>query len=1251
MVMTTRTGNWAVPFLEPGVYDVRVEASGFQVVNKTSVTLLTGQTAVVNFSMPVGKITESVNVDASADVLDYDKADRGNVIQNQQIEELPVNTGDTFNLTTLSPGVTSTTTGTTPGNQSAQTLGIHGASVEFNIDGVTNQSETGPEHYTFPPPVEVLQEFKITTNAFDAANGRSPGGQVDMTLKTGTKKLHGAAYEYLQRAFLNANTSTNDANISLAQQSGKSTVAYNKGASTQNQYGFELDGPVIIPKLWGAAHGTFFTLFYEDLSNHGVATATTSVPTPAMLTGDFSGLLNLTVNGKPYNGVIYDPTTEAACTANNTDHGTYSSQHPAVCRYQFGYGPGATPGPQGNPVATGAANVIPAGRLSPVAQAITSWYPAPNATPQPTTGNPFANNYVGHAPSNSDNKTYLVKITQSIGEKNTVDVTGRVWKFFAQANNAFPRNDVNAAHPGTNEAVDVAHYNGTDYRYPSLNVSWTRTVRPNIVNIFRGLITSALESDSTGPSSGYDPSNLGFASSIGAASSTYFQRFPLTNIANFNALGSLAVLYRGDDALQLLDTASWVHGNHNMHFGGEIRYQQYSQKSNNGNGVTLGISNAWTQQWDTNVVGNSSAISSNVGSQITTGPLYNYSGNSVASMFLGTWDSGSATTSGGNYFSSHYGAAYFQDDWKLRSNLTLNLGVRWENPGLGLKDRFNRLNSGFDTTDVNPINGLISASTLAGLPVSTSLLGGVTYAGAGGNSIWEFKPVDWQFGPRAGFAYTINQSTVLRGGLGLFFSDQATGNQNAPNQYGYSTSTSYTGSSPVAQGSNTLIQPRQNMANPFPTFQQATGNCGGSRLQCLQTNAGQALSFQNQNYHPAEVLESSLSVERQLTRRDTVEVAYAGTRSYGNAYSDDVNHISAAAQAECDPLRGGNGLNCTQAFGATPQAGTVDGYIANPFQGLAPFSAAGAYYTNSSIQRINFTRPFPIFQGITQNLINGGKSWYNGLEVIYNHRTAHGLTLNVNYSHAKSINANGFVDTVNRVPARQISSVDIPHQLSIASVYYLPIARGHGFFPNMPRYLDLLVGGWRASGVYRYQSGTPQTLQGWIINPTANGGSLLPRTRYWTGSSNPYFPALPASSTGNSYIQRMKPCVATTDPNTGAISWIAQSQPLVTAGLCTTPNYIQVGAFGATPNNEYTGVRLGPNNQLDANIGKDFAITKAIVFQMRIDAFNVLNHVQQLSTNFDTSTSDGLFGTYQMGTAGGGNASNRYVQIDARVRF
>ncbi len=1252
IAVTTSTGNWTVPFLNPGIYDVRVEAENFQSVNQVDITLETGQTATVNFALNPGRVSETVVVNASEKVLDYEKADRGMLIENKSMEELPVTTGNSFNLALLSPGVMTTTAGA-PYNQSAQSLSIHNAGVEFNIDGVTNASMTGPEHYTYAPPVAAVQEFKITTNPLDAAIGRSPGGQIDMTLKTGTQKLHGTAYEYLMRAFLNANSSTNDANIANALAAGKSTKPYNKAASTGNQWGFELDGPVIIPKLMSGNRRTFFTIMFEDLGNHGVGTSTATVPTPEMMgkgskypgQGDFSGLLGLTQpGGASYNEAIYDPMSEAACTANNTDNGTYAKGNPHVCRYQFGFGPGPRPGPQGNPVQVGPINVIPASRINPVALAILSWYPSPNQSPTFSTSNPFGSNYVGNPPGNRDNKTYLIKLDVNYGDNDSFDITGKLWKTYGQANSALPRSNVNSDHPGINETVNIAHYNGTDYRYPSLSTSWTHIFSPSIVNVIRGLVTTALESDATGPDNGYNPANLGFPSAMASVSS-YFNRFPYVKIANYTVLGSQTGLYRGDDMLQLSDTVNWTRGNHTTHFGGEVRFTQYSQKSSNGNGITLNTSNAWSQQWDTNVTGTINSISSNVGY------TNNYSGNSIASMMLGTWDNGPstspsvATAAAGSYFSSHYAAAYFQDDWKVRPNLTLNLGVRWEDPGIGLVDRYDRLNSVFDNTDINPITSLVSPATLASLGFSGGFLGGPTWAGVGGNPRSEYHHVLWQFGPRAGFAYTVNQKTVVRGGIGLFFNDQANGNQFQPGQLGFSTSTSYNSSTVSSIGG---LTPANNLANPFPTFQSATGNCGGNKVACLVTNAGQGLSYENPNYHPAELLQVSFGVERQLTGKDTVEISFASTRGYDNTVSDDINHVSASAQAACDPLRGGNGKNCTQAYGSTPSPGTTVGYISNPFYQLTPFAASGAYYTNTTIQKINFTRPYPVFQSITANRLNGGKSWYNAGEVIYDHRTSLGLTMHVGYGYSKALGSGGYVDTINRVPARGISSTDAPHRLTVSGVYQLPIGRGRALFSRMPRYADLVAGGWQVGSIYLYQSGFPQDMSGWIIDQKANGGYLLPKKRYWSGNSNPWFPNY-QSAGQNSYVQRMKPCVASTDPNTGDIIWYGQSQALVNQGLCSTPNFIKVGTYGVTPNIVYSGIREGVNNNFDMNLSKNFTITEGKTFQLRIDAFNALNHIQLSNTKF--STSDGTFGQYVLGTAGNGSACCRTIQIIGRLTW
>lgn len=1215
--VSTGSGDYSVPFLDPGIYDVRVEAERFQSVNKTSLSLATDQTLAVNFLLQPGNVTQTVSVNASSVVLDYDKPDRGDIVDNKRIQELPVNTGNTFNLADLSAGIStgSSYIAQAYNNQSAQSLSIHGAAVEFNLDGVTDLSMTGGQNYAYAPPTAAVQEFKITTNAFDAAAGRSPGGAIDMTLKTGTKQLHGTAYEQLQRAFLNANTSSNNANIALH---GPSSI-YNKPASSQDQYGAELDGPVIIPKIWSSRRQTFFTLLYETVHQRGIGTATASVPLPAMLNGDFSSLL--TAKGATYNQPIYDPLSEAACTANNTDNGTYASGHPHVCRYQFGYGPGAAPGPQGGPVLTGTPNVIPTSRLNPVATSILSWYPAPNLAPTPSTSNDFGTNFIGTTPGISLNRTYLIKLDQNHGEKDSYNLTLKLWTQFGTANGAFPRNNVNSVHPGPNFAAATAHFL-SHYKDPSVTVGWIHAFSPNLVNSAKASVLITDQTDSTGPANGFNPANLGFPASLAASNPTYFNRFPLTNLSNYNALGSITGLDRGDNELQVGDEVNYTRGQHNMHFGVDLRPTQYGQRSSNGSGsaLNLSIGKAWTQQWDTVVTGGATNLSTAAG----------YSGNAIASLLVGTADSGNATAPPSVYYSSHYYAAYFQDDWKVRPNLTLNLGLRWETLGDGDVERHNRQVYDFNTTDVNPITNLINFS---GLPIN-QLLGGITFAGVGGNPRGPFSTVLDQFGPRLGFAFTANPRTVLRGGIGLYYGDQGNGNAYAPAQNGYTSTTNYVGSN---DGGAT---PLQNLADPFPVIQPVTGNCNGNKTACLVTNVGQSLSFINPNFRPPLVLMSALSVEQQFTKWDTLELAYAGNRTYNPTYSYDLNHISAAAQAACDPERGGKGTNCTS--GAATGTG---GYIRNPFKGVAAF-AGTSYYTAPTIQRYNFSRPFPQFTSITESNLNGGEYYYNALEATYNHRTSVGLTLHATYTFSKAISASGYADMINNIPSRTISGTDVPHRITISDVYLLPFQRGRGIFPNMNRYLDLLVGGWQVSSIFTYQSGLPFSISGYEINPSANGGYLVHRQRYYPGQTNPYYSGKYTSP--NSYVQAFKPCVGTRDPNTGSVTLQAYS---VAAG-CTAANFVSIiSTFGETRNVEYTGIRLQRTVDVDANISKSFKIHDKMSFQLRMDAFNALNHTVQLSSGYDTSSGDSNFGTFQMGTASSGNYPPRVLQLTGRLTF
>jgi hypothetical protein len=1259
--ITTGAGNYTVLFLDPGTYDVSVQATNFKGLVKTGITLQTDETATVNFSLTPGEVTQTVTVSASEDILDYVKPDRGDVVEGERLNELPVLAGDAFNLSELSAGVVNTlaTTNYNGYNQLAQSISIHGTGIEMNLDGMTNVSMTGAQNYAYDPPADTVQEFKISTNAFDASQGRSPGGSIDMTLKTGTQKLHGAVYEIMRRGFMDANSSTDDANL-LANPISATNPNDDRFAvpqHTQDYFGAELDGPVILPRIWGASRKTFFLLSYEEIRNlQAIASSgSESVPTAAMIgngtqypgEGDFGSMLS--ANGSLYNEPIYDPLSEAACTANNTDpaSGSYTSSNAQTCRYQFGFGPGPTPGPQGNPVQIGPPNVIPKNRMDPTAGAVLSWYPSALQAASPTAANPLNDNYALNNPVTALDRTYLLKLDQNVGNNDVYGLELRLWMEFGTSENNSPRTNVNASHPGVNWAGYGAHWN-SHYKDPSLLLSWTHTFSPHLVNSAKASILITDQTDNTGPPGFFNPASLGFASPLASANQEYLGRFPSVTPGNFNTLGSIPGLERGDNELAVNDILNYLHGKHSIKIGGYLRPGQYSQRVSNtaGNGINLSVGKAWTQQYDTLVTGGTTGFTSvSDSSPTTTNGGKSESGNSIASMLLSTWDSGNVTIQPNDYYSQYYYAAFFQDDWKVRPNLTLNLGVRWEDFGGGEVDRQNRQIYDFDSTDVNPINSLISAS---GLPISGSLLGGITYAGVNGNPRHPFKTVYYDFGPRAGFAYTWNSKTVVRGGMGLYYQDDnngGAGNNYAPPQTGYTSTTNYTGSVNGA-GQTPLL----NLSNPFPTLQPATGDCGGNQSQCLETNAGQTLSFINPNYHPPIYLQAAFGFERQFTGRDTLEVSYVSTRGYGLAYTDDIDHISAAAQAACDPMRGGPESNCTS--GST--TGTL-GYVTNPFKGLAPF-AGQAFYTSSYIQKINFTRPYPQFynsnlagnaQTVAETSVNGGHYWYNGIEATFNHRTGFGLDLHGNYSYSKAIQAVGYADTVNRIPSRTISGTDIPHRVIISGVYLLPIGRGRGIFPDMSRITDFALGGWQVASIFTYQSGMPFAISGYYINPTVNGGYILPRKRFFPGNSNPYWPGSQGAGK-NSYVQAFKPCVGTQNVSTGAVTLESYS---VTAG-CQQANFVQVlSNYGVVPNIEYTGIRLQRIVTDDANISKNFKVWERMNFQLRMDAFNVLNHVIQNSTGYDTTVGDQNFGTYQMGTSGGGNYQNRQLQLTGRLSW
>jgi Carboxypeptidase regulatory-like domain/TonB-dependent Receptor Plug Domain len=289
---TNQEGSYTIPFLRPGIYTLTAEMAGFQKYTRSDMTLQVSQTAEINVTMPVAGVTENVTVSSEAPILETSRADRGTVIDSARIAELPLQSRSPMALVPLVAGV----------NYNAQAIylrpfdngalaswsmnGGANSNNEFLLDGAPNNANQGGNNIAYVPPAAAVQEMKISTNTYDAQYGRTAGGVVNVSLKSGSNSFHGEVYDYMRRKALAANSHI------------LNTTSKPKTEQYIDQYGFSVDGPIFKNK-------TFFLFTGEKYREGTPAPLVSTVPTAAMKNGDFSGVVDTA--GRQV--VIYDPAT------------------------------------------------------------------------------------------------------------------------------------------------------------------------------------------------------------------------------------------------------------------------------------------------------------------------------------------------------------------------------------------------------------------------------------------------------------------------------------------------------------------------------------------------------------------------------------------------------------------------------------------------------------------------------------------------------------------------------------------------------------------------------------------------------------------------------------------------------------------------------------------------------------------------------------------------------------------------------
>ena len=334
-VRTSAAGNFTVPFLAPGIYNVRAETEGFSSAVRTGVALQVGAIARVDFAMAVGNVTEQIEVIGTGELLATEGTAVGTVIENKRIVELPLNGRNYLQLIALSPNVTAeqrpafTATGRQGGERAQQAFSVAGqrnAFIHYTLDGIEN-TDPNWNLFVFRPSIDALQEFKIETGVYSAEHGRNPG-QINATTKSGTNELHGTVFEFLRNNVLDAR---------------EWNQAYReRNPFRRNQFGATVTGPIVKDKL-------FFMANYEGLRDVKTLQQLGSVATDRMREGDFGGA------GR----TIYDHTTRVFSPA-----GVATSALPY------------------------ANNIIPEDRWHPVTQKLMEQYPRATRP-----GDNFVNNY------------------------------------------------------------------------------------------------------------------------------------------------------------------------------------------------------------------------------------------------------------------------------------------------------------------------------------------------------------------------------------------------------------------------------------------------------------------------------------------------------------------------------------------------------------------------------------------------------------------------------------------------------------------------------------------------------------------------------------------------------------------------------------------------------------------------------------------------------------------------------------------
>jgi len=1212
-------GQYFLVGLRPAVYTIKADSKGFRIAEKTNLVLQVDQQTSVDFVLHPVSVSETMEVTETAPLLDTDSATLGTDITSEYVKQIPLANRSFFGLTFLSGGVTevagSGTSDNYPSGTNFVSNGQRNATAEVRMDGALisapEQGEGGNSNIYYEPVIESVQEFKVQNNSFSAEFGNNGGTVVNMVLKSGTNAFHGSGWYFLQRSQLAARDFFNPA--PNAKPNGK-----------RDQGGFSIGGPIVKNK-------TFFFADFEKVRSNNAFNDIATVPTMAErgLAGgnyDFSGTATN----------IYDPKQPlVTCTAPAT----------GLCR----------PAVAGNIIAANSPDVDQLG------VAILNLYPKPNVA-----GDPEFDNYRFSGVASLPDYQFDIKLDHQINDRQHIN--GRYSR--SHSNNLVPT--ILGDGFDNNGSGDAIASAPTNAQNGGLEYTWT--LNPRTIWTSRAAVDRVHEASKSGIPS---------ISSFNAAQqksggpqlpAVYHDANGLDRMPAFYMVGG-ALSSNASTSADLYDQCcvdtTFAHtlvsyssqlviskGAHLIKIGGEQRlfYNNFFQPPD-----PTGVFNF--TDFVTSPNPNSDCDPNSPTNQCTL------TGNPFASLLFGYGDNINSFPSEPTSLIVYPSVAnksketgfYVQDDWKINSKLTVNLGVRyeWSTP---YSERYNHLQFSNFTGDtgvnldlssaqaalMNPYGGSGSVS----FPSSKELIGTTQFANSSMRRVPVYRS---DIGPRLGFAYAINPKTVVRGGAGIYFGMSPATNFQYPG-----TAFRKTASVFFTQSNFDNLQPYATLGNPFPTG--FTGPQGAQYGKLAEWGYSNGNDLGTTAARDADIYQWNLGIQRELPSQIVLGVDYVANRSTHLPWSGTNNRdfmpsnllaqVSQVVHSNYDAQHGEGQCDidsCVSKFLST--------VVNNPFYPMFStpctsgpsgpcFNEPDSFYTSQQIPLGYLLNPYPQFTGDFEALeLEEASSWYNAMQIRFQKRTTHHISFEGSYTLSKSTDnssagrnnwvgslSSGLPQQLDRLnQEHSISGNDTPQRLALAVVVDVPVGRKMWIGGNMNRALDAVVGGWSVATLLTEQSGQPLAIG--LNNPQLSNGSQRP----------------------NVTCSQLKTGMSM---RTVALNQ-AQNAAAESAGLPPVASFFNAACF-ANPGDQnpgngpryFPGLRTDGIHNVDLNLYKSFEPKEGMKIDLRAEIFNLANHPRFASpnTSFVNQTNDGgaAFGTISA-TANG--YLPRYFQFGVRFEF